>query len=67
MESVAEVWLSLKKGVFSKKNPSFKSYGVSFTYCDNVNSPYCIFTSTVAYSYTKVANEMLSSTRSRSK
>ena len=39
----------------------------SFTYCDSVNSLTAFFTSTVASPYAKEANEMLSSTRSRSK
>ena len=55
----------LKKVIFSK-DVSFKSYGIIYI-LQQRQRPYCVVTSIVASSYAKEANEMLSSTRSRSK
>ena len=55
----------VKKGVFCK-NVSFKSDGIIYILRQQ-QQPYCAFSSTVASQYAKEANEMLSSTKHRSK
>ena len=59
------VWRSFKKGV-SLKNALFKSYGIIYI-LQQRQRPYCVFMLMVTSPYAKEANEMLSSTRSRSK
>ena len=59
------VWRSFKKRCFTK-NALFKSYGIIYILRQR-QQPYCVFMLMVTCPYAKEANEMLSSTSSRSK